>query len=181
MAGRIKKVGPLEFQEAASNQASSASVEGDIGKALKTEPIVKDPTLEPWMSRIEEQIERNGLKDAPDLKDRLMVQLAWTMRHGEFSGLASNIFGTQVAALKEMDASGPLTMEALQKIYHEHTDRILSDGTHSDPLDFLRWIAFLRDNALITMNDKGQYATTPIGKIFIQFLANSSITEAKMY
>ncbi|MBI1383393.1 MAG: hypothetical protein GC150_00580 [Rhizobiales bacterium] len=184
MAGRLKKAGPLEFQDPVGHQGVVVEVsqkKEDVGKALETDPLPDDPTLRPWIEPIQELIQRKNLSNAPDLKDRLIRELAWSNRYNDFSNIGRQIFGTQVAALREIAASAALPAEALQRLHAEHEVRVFADGREANPLDFLSWVAFLRDQRLIAMDEQGRYAITPIGRTFVQFAAANSVTEARLY
>lgn len=181
MAGRIRKAGPLEFDVGDQAKATDASKpKEDIGEALKTEPMPSDPSLLPWIENINELIRRNDLTNAPDLQQRLVWTLAWNMRLNEFNNTSKLIFGTQIAALKEIANSGGLTAEALKTIHEEHELRVHEDGKDA-PLGFLNWIGFLRDQRLVSMDSQGRYAITPIGVGFLHYATADHVTEARVY
>ena len=131
------------------------------------------------IEHIEGIIRNNDLVDAPDLNERLIRELAWTVRYRELSDTGRLIFGTQVAALKEIAASGALSAASLEKLHSEHEIRVKDAGIETAPFDFLTWIAFLRDRGLIVRDDQGRYTVTSIGSAFIQFAAANHVTEAR--
>lgn len=177
IAGRIKKAGPLEFESIGDQARAAGQVKPkeEEGKVLKTET---DPSLRPWIENINEQIRRNNL-NVSDLQEQLVQSLAWNLRHNEFNNTAKLIFGTQVAALKEISNSGGLSAEALQTIHAEHSERVIARG--DIPLDFLKWIGFLRDRRLVVMDERGRYQIAPLGVAFLQYAASEQLTEARLF
>lgn len=187
LAGRIRRVGPAEFQETATRQVfSSPAEEGEQDRrghgptTLAPEKLLNDPTVKPWLDQITEFLQANNLTDAPDLKDRLLAALALNSRELEFRTIADRIFGTQVAALKEIEVSGSLGMSALQNLHSEHETRVLlSDSGRA--LDILTWIAFLRDSQLIALNENSQYKLTAKGRLFLRFASTNGINETRLF
>lgn len=89
------------------------------------------------------------------------------------------IFGTQLAILRTLAASGPLPEAALNGLYQEHVRRATAAATM--PLPFLAWVNFLVDRGLIVMDDQGCYAITDAGTALLQFANTAGFTDAKQF
>lgn len=187
LASRIRRVGPAEFQETAARQVLSNSAregaqdsKSDGAATLTAEQLLNDPTIKPWLDQINEFLRANNLIDAPDLKERLLAALAQNSRELEFRTIADRIFGTQLAALKEIEASGSLGMSALQELHSEHETRVLlADSGHA--LDLLSWIGFLRDTHLISLDESSHYKLTEKGRLFVRFANANGVNETRPF
>lgn len=182
IADRIKKAGPLEFSTISdqTKPRENTKAKEETQEALGAEPQADDQSLGPWIDYVNGLISQNNLKDAPDLQERLVWTLAWNLRHNDFNGIAKIIFGTQIAALREITNSGGLTAEALRTFHTLHEEKVYKEGQNT-PLDFWNWIALLRNQQLVVMDERGRYAITPIGLSFLKFAAADNVTEAQLF
>jgi hypothetical protein len=177
LAGRIKKIGPADFQDAPEKVAANTDIAG--GQALPIEPLRADPTLTRWLDHIHKVIEENKLAATPDFQDRLIHALAWNARHNDFRRIGDGLFGSQLLALHEMKNSGPLSQKAIKAIYASHKER--ASEINEKPLTFAAWWSYLRNNWLVEMTSDGMYAVTDIGVVFLDYAANAGLTEDKPF
>jgi hypothetical protein len=186
LALRVTKVGPAEFQGPTINQQPdpetglSLQKSSSEQKALAASPLPDDPDLEPWVDNVRQIISDNGLEHAADLEARLIRALALSSRHCDFEMIARTIFGTQLAAIKELDKSGPLSATAFQDLHSEHETRVLSES-QGKPLSSLVWLGFLRDNKLARLTNDGKYELTNTGRLFLQFAGSIGLTEQRVF
>jgi hypothetical protein len=184
IAERIKKVGPVELQEAISKKFPSDPLTDKSANesppqqpqlnfpAPPPAPANNDPALGLWLDNIRKIIAELHLSE-PELRERLIQALAMSSRHHDFLKTANAMYGTQLAALKEIRASGHLSPIALQRLHGEH----LARPAPLQKSDFLSWIGFLRDTLLIAMDKDGDYKLTPVGNDFLDFVAANGIIE----
>ena len=174
LAGRTTKVGPVEFHQ---GKPSTKELERKLQESNTNE----DPTLDLYVTKVREEVKELKLTDLNEVNERLVFGLAQTYRHIDYRSIARPIFGTQIAALKEIVASvDGVPQAALEKIHEDHEIRILGT-TKGDPLDFLSWIGFLRDNGLVSMNSAGRYSATDQGRTFVKFAAHDGVSESKPF
>lgn len=176
--GRIKKLpGGVELEQETPSAAPNGNTPTEL-QAPNSQPT--DPSLEPWITAVRSAIREKNIEDAPDLKETLIHAVAFARRHALFVRVGLEIFGTQFAALKELNMSGPLPSEALHKIHAEHQLRVSKETTEK-PLDFLLWLSFLRNVGLVIMNATGSYEITDSGKMFLIFAEQEGLSEAKKF
>lgn len=82
---------------------------------------------------------------------------AIALRSEQFLIIGMQIYGTQVAALRQLDVGTPQTKDALMSIFAEHKRRVGNTGAS---VDFYSWISFLLIKALISTDAQGYYNIT---------------------
>ena len=171
LAGRVSRIGPLELQQGGAVAAAAIEARAETG-ALATPVAALPPMrdLEPFEVNVRETVSRSPNREAD-----LVQTVAMLVR----ASLTQHIFGTQLAALRALAASGPLPEAALNGLYQEHVRR--ATAASSPPLSFLAWVGFLVDRGLAVMDEQGRYVATPTGVALLQFANNAGLSEAKPF
>ena len=181
---RLKKVGAAEFHGSVAQQTGpSFAVELKEGIQVAgdfEDPLPDDPAIKDCEEKVRNEIRKGGLKNAPDLKNRLIRTLAYSARVNACEIVARGIFGTQFSALNNMNASDRLTKIALQEIHEEHEASVWSEIEES-PLTFLTWVNFLTNNELAQMDPERRYEITRFGQFFLLFAANIGLNENRKF
>jgi hypothetical protein len=173
LAGRVSKIGLVELQQQGAVAAAITEGHGEVGApalAAPREVLPPAPDLAPFEVRI-----REHLQHAPNREDDLVRTVAALIRNN----VAQQMFGTQLAALRALVASGPLPEAALKVFFQEHVRRAIAAS--QTPLPFLQWVGFLVDRGLAVVDDQGRFVVTDTGRALLQFANNAGMTEAKQF
>jgi hypothetical protein len=177
LAGRIHKAGPVEFQPLAQQQQQPSQLAKE-GERRASAPLQRHPLVVPFENHLRRNIKQQHLDQEPDFQDRLIYDLAEAIRTAQGETAGRLIFGTQLAALKQLDTDGTMTPAALNTLYEQHV-HIAKEAGIDEPLSFLEWISFLTSRSLVRIDDDGRYAITDVGRSFLQYLGLIEVTEAK--
>jgi hypothetical protein len=173
LAGRVSRIGSVELQQTLGNvgivERQSDSIDHSLPVNVDGMPAAPD------LERIEQRI-RVIFPEGAGREARLIRALAFVAR----TVIARDIFGTQLAVLRTIAASGPLPSAALADLYQEHVRR--ATAASLPPKILLDWISFLQNHDLLVVDAQGRHAITDIGRAFLEF-ANSdpNLTNAKAF
>lgn len=171
--GRLIKLGPTGAEAVPPLQGTPRSVEVITNAATQgiTLPLAPaDVVISQIEQDIVETLKQRSIDidklSADDKKALFLREYANLVRNYHFDMIASQIFGTQVAALRQLDSSPSQPRGALEPIFEEYVRKIKEKDI--PPIDFLGWIAFLLNTKLVATDVKGNYLITQMGKQFLQ-------------
>lgn len=165
---RVGKDG-AEFAHPQQNETTRKPIdENELNKVSAT----PDPTILPWIQRLETEIQERRFSDT-ELLARLKSSLAANIRNANFERISRIILGTQISALRHLSTSGGLGVNELEKIYSSHVERATENK-----IDFVAWIGFLQGNELMKFEEL-KYVITDIGRLYIDFAQANGINEAR--
>jgi hypothetical protein len=179
---RTTGIGPdgLALTPPERQQAVTAAAERVQQQALAAPAIVPDPSLEHWARQVREAVDHSGLRGTPELIPQLEHAMAIGSRLIDFHVAARNIFGTQVAVLRNLEAAHfGLTLDDLRPTFQEHVNRVEAANIQATP-DILSWINFLITQRLAAV-ENARYHITPAGREFLPFAVSLGVTEAKAF
>lgn len=165
---RVGKDG-AEFAHPQQNETTRKPIdENELNKVSAT----PDPTILPWIQRLETEIQERRFSDT-ELLARLKSSLAANIRNANFERISRIILGTQISALRHLSTSGGLGVNELEKIYSSHVERATENK-----IDFVAWIGFLQGNELMKFEEL-KYVITDIGRLYLDFAQANGINEAR--
>jgi hypothetical protein len=171
--GRLIKLGPTGAEAVPPSFAPQSSV--DVIKNATTQGLsLPLPPADEVIAQIEQnvietlkqrQIDLDKLSESE--KNALFLrEYATLARNYHFDMIANQIFGTQVAVLRQLDNSPSQSKRALDPIFEEHVQKVKERDI--PPVDFFGWISFLLNTKLVAINDDGNYIITAMGRQFLQ-------------
>ena len=171
---RVTKAGKVELVP------PTQTVEQQAPAPLRSS-LQDDPSLRYWEQEIETEIKANDWGQE-ELSARLKRALAVANRAVQFYIVLREIFGTQLYALRSLAASPyGLTDADLRVVYDEHELRLSSNpSTASLEPTFLRWLAYLTEMHLITL-EQGRWVITDPGRQFLTFANQMGVSEQKPF
>jgi hypothetical protein len=177
LAGRINKAGFVEFQPLAQQQQQQQPAEfGKEREQSTSSTLQRHRLVVPFEAHIRQNIKDQKLDGDPDFQDRLIYNLAEAVRTAQGESTTRQIFGTQLAALKQL-ANGPMTVAALKTLYDQHVQLAKEVGI-AEPLSFLQWVSFLTSRSLAQIADDGRYAITDVGRSYLEYVEGLGVTES---
>ena len=142
---RVRGIGPrgIELGPPPGQQQQVAAAERAQEPALATTPAIPPLLgLAFWQQEVEIAINRQNLRNSPQLVDQLKHAVALAVRANDFHLTLRLIFGTQMAALTLLNTNANgLTLEDFRHLFIEHQVRTHLEGTTYTP-DILAWLNF---------------------------------------
>ncbi|MGY5775043.1 hypothetical protein [Rhizobium sp. LEGMi135b] len=147
------------------------SVEAPTTSGLKEEklpePIKADhlsTTVKALVAKIQDQLTRI---DQGDQIPALVMSLAQAQIDGQFEFVWGIIFGSQIAALRRLMQSGPISFEEAKKFFEENA-KPLNPELYSK-FDFDQWSRFLVTQQLVAVQDN-MVSLTDTGRDFLAYV-----------
>lgn len=138
-----------------------------------------NPAFEHWHRQLQEAIDRSGHRGSPALVPELENTIVVAARLIDFHVTARWIFGTQIAALRALDAAPDgASLDGLEPIFQLHVARVAQAGNPDFVPDILQWISYLPNQHLVAFQD-GRYRINPAGRDFLQFANLNGFNEGK--
>jgi len=172
LANRLNKAGIIEFQPLAIQQVQELEVH-----QIETLAWSRDALVVPYEDHLLRHLRSTGIDRQPDYTERLIYSMAEFARVAQGEIVARTIFGTQIAALKQMN-SAPLTPEALKVFHDRHIHKVTDDDRGQEPLTFDQWLYFFTVRELAEVSDDGRYAATPTAASLLRYLEAREVSEA---
>lgn len=144
------------------------------------------PPPNPVFSPLEADLRRRIEEAVPGGVD---VQMAWALRIAVAAQVERDheqtyrlIFGSQIAALKQLNTLGPLTIRQAREVYSLTAVRNYPE-TFKDE-DFAAWGGYLINRGLVVLEhdeptDDSKVALTHLGKDFLHFLVGRGLPDYK--
>lgn len=144
------------------------------------------PPPSPVYSPIEADLRRRIEEAVPGPFD---VQIAWALRIAVAAQVESGheqtyrlIFGSQIAALKQLNTIGPLTIRQAREVYSLTAVRNYPETFKDD--DFAAWGGYLINRGLVALEhqeptDDTKAFLTPLGKDFLHFIVGRGLPDYK--
>jgi hypothetical protein len=174
-------IGPrgLELNPPDQQQARVNALERVQQQALTAPAAPPNPGLEHWQAQVQRAINNSGHRGTPALVPDLENTLAIAARLIDFHITARWIFGTQIAALRALEAApAGCSLDDLRPTFQEHVTRVEHSNNPNFVPDILQWIGFLPNQHLVTFQD-GRYHINAAGRDFLQFTVTNGINEGK--
>lgn len=144
------------------------------------------PPPNPVFSPLEADLRRRIEEAVPGGVD---VQMAWALRIAVAAQVERDheqtyrlIFGSQIAALKQLNTLGPLTIRQAREVYSLTAVRNYPETFKDD--DFAAWGGYLINRGLVVLEheeptDDSKVALTHLGKDFLHFLVGRGLPDYK--
>jgi hypothetical protein len=170
-------------------QKNAAPPEGERLPVPVPEPgaaLPAPPPPSPVYGPIEADLRRRIEEAVPGGHD---VQMAWALRFAVAAQVEAGheqtyrlIFGSQIAALKQLNTLGPLTVRQAREIYNITALRNFPE-TFKDE-EFPAWGGYLINRGLVTLEpgeptEDTKAFLTPLGKDFLLFMVGRGLIEYK--
>jgi hypothetical protein len=174
---RIRKVGPTGARAFRRNEKQSVEQQTTaVSVAQSTQRLLKafnPPAVLQREEAIRSSLRAERLDDQSDTANVLIhhlahVQVAW---HCEY--IYRLIFGSQIALLKALNTSGPVSETDSVTLYK-------SIAQPDFPIDHTWYFSFLLAQGLVR-NENGSFVITDLGNDFLQWLVKASVPENKPY
>ncbi len=168
--------GALEWELA---EQQTAAKDAPTEAALPPSPTALPPSQIAAADELRAQLGKQVESLAPD--QRLPVLLDALVRsrlHGGHEYIYNRIFGSQIAALERLRASGGFATEHdardFLKPYQEQNEAVYST------YPFERWAGFLVDMGLVLREGAG-FRMTPLGLAFLGYIEEVQLSKAKHF
>jgi hypothetical protein len=176
---RTRGLGPrgLELGPPDQQQVRAEAAERGQQAQLMPPPATPDPGLAHWQEQVRAAVASSGLA-GPQLINQLEYTLSLAARMIDFHIAARWIFGTQIAALRQLSvAPRGCSLDDLRPLFEEHVRRMAQMNPFATP-DILRWVGYLSSQLLVTSED-GRYQISAAGRDFLQFAGTNGFDESK--
>ncbi|KQO89380.1 hypothetical protein ASF36_23375 [Methylobacterium sp. Leaf90] len=147
---------------------------------------VEMPPPHPVFAPLEADLRRRVEQSVPG---GLEVQMAWALRLTVMAQVERDheqtyrlIFGSQIAALKELNVRGPLTIDQSREVFAVTAMKNYPDTFKAET--FGDWAEFLVNRNLVVVapqpfTNETRAILTPLGKDFLMFVTSRGLTEYK--
>jgi len=172
-SGEAFGVSRVEGRIVATEASDTASMVGHVATPRTSPKQPIDIVLNDVEENIRKYLKQTGQDNLTQdqQKDLFVTEYAKLLINFHFYMISRQIFGTQMAALRQLANSPPQSKRALEPIFEQHIQKTRERGL--TPIDFSSWIAFLLNTKLISVDKDGNYVITEMGK---QFLEMYSVT-----
>lgn len=175
LANRLNRAGFVEFQPLAEQQQAT-ELTHEV-QQIAAAGFQRDPLVRPFETQLRAQIEGGQIHREADYVDRLIYTAAELARIAQGETTGRQIFGTQIAALRQLANVGPMTTAAITALYDQHLQRVRDAQLTVTPLTFQEWLSFLTGRSLLKIGDDGRYEITGVGRSFLQYLETIGVSE----
>lgn len=171
------KATPSQQQNIGSEIVGKAIAENrSVSEAVKPS-TPRDEVLESIEQYVQDELRKQNIDNlSPEQQREFYIrEYATKLRSEHFALIGLQVFGTQIAALRHLDAGVPQSKDALMPIFQEYKKRVGNPGVSPD---FYSWIRFLLDKKLIKTDVDGRYFITSAGRQFLwDFASVNNISE----
>jgi hypothetical protein len=174
---RLRRAGPtgVEFDPAEQQAVTATTAATSAPGQLREFPgMVRSPAI----ARLEQQLHTQlAALATPDTekRDLLVRLLAQAQLEAAFERIYRPIFGSQIAALRKLNALGHNTLQDLKLIFDSYAAAYTEIYANSG---FDQWLDFLQQTDLITVN-QASTEITDLGRDFLQYILSKRLSEQK--
>lgn len=171
---RLRRAGPggVELDPVEQQQRPSAA-KPDTAELKPLPGILRTAPLE----MVERKLHAEAAALPEDQREDLLISaLAQAQLSTLFERIYSQIFGTQIAGLRQLNAAGRVTLQDAREFFDQVT-ATFPDAYRQHGLE--GWLEFLRRNNLVRQHDDGSLEITDLGRDFLQYLTGQRLPENK--